>query len=65
MLGLDRHIGQSASSPKEPADLSLEKGRRNFFTEDEFKSGRSKSNISCRQEVPYCHASLKVQDSTL
>jgi hypothetical protein len=46
MLGLDRHIGQSASSPEEPADLSLEKGRRNFFTEDEFRRGRSKSNIS-------------------
>jgi hypothetical protein len=46
MLGLDRHIEQSASSPEEPADLSLEKGRRNFFTKDEFRRGRSKSNIS-------------------
>jgi hypothetical protein len=48
MLGLERHIEQFASSAEEPADLSLEKGRRNFFTDDEFKSGRSKSNISCR-----------------
>jgi hypothetical protein len=47
MLGLETHIGQFASSPEELADLSLEKGRRNFFTEDEFKRGRSKSNISC------------------
>uniref|UniRef100_A0A0A9DKD1 Uncharacterized protein n=1 Tax=Arundo donax TaxID=35708 RepID=A0A0A9DKD1_ARUDO len=46
MLGLERQIGQSALSPEEPVDLSLEKGRRNFFTEDEFKRGRSKSNIS-------------------
>jgi hypothetical protein len=48
MLGLEWHIGQSASSAEEPADLSLEKGRTNFFTDNEFKSGRSKSNISCR-----------------
>ena len=47
MLGLETHIGQFASSPEELADLSLEKGRRNFFTEEEFKRGRSKSNISC------------------
>jgi hypothetical protein len=47
MLGLETHIGQFVSSPEEIADLSLEKGRRNFFTEDEFKRGRSKSNISC------------------
>lgn len=46
MLGLEWHMGHSASSPEEPVDLSLENGR-NFLTEDEFKRGRSKSSISC------------------
>jgi hypothetical protein len=51
MLGLEQQIRQSVLSLHHQkdllnADLSLDKGRRNFFTKDEFKSGRSKGNIS-------------------
>lgn len=40
-------MGHAASLPEESDDLFFENGRRNLLTEDEFKRGRSKSNISC------------------
>jgi hypothetical protein len=36
-------------SSSELDDLSLEKGRRRFFTDDELRRGRSNNNISCHK----------------
>lgn len=48
VLGLFRHMGHISSSLEDPGVFSLENGRRSFFIEDDLRSGRSKSNISCR-----------------
>lgn len=49
VVGLAWQIGQAESSSADVEDLSLENGRRKFFTDDEFKRGRSNNNISCHQ----------------
>lgn len=49
VVGLAWQIGQTESSSAEVEDLSLENGRRKFFTDDEFRRGRSNNNISCHQ----------------
>lgn len=49
VVGLAWQIGQAESSSAEVEDLSLENGRRKFFTDDEFKRGRSSNSISCHQ----------------
>jgi hypothetical protein len=47
MIGVAWHMGHAVLSSPELDDLSLEKGRRRFFTDDEFRRGRSNNNISC------------------
>jgi len=42
-----RQMGHAVPSSDELDDLSFEKGRRRFFTDDELRRGRSNSNISC------------------
>lgn len=57
MLGLVWQMGHKFSSPVELDDLSLENGRRKFFMDEELRSGRSNSNISCKvmKELPDRH----------
>jgi len=42
-------MGHVVPSSAELDDLSLEKGRRRFFTDDELRKGRSRNNISYNQ----------------
>jgi len=44
-------MGHAEPSSDELDDLSFEKGRRRFFTDDELRRGRSNSNISCHQNL--------------
>jgi len=44
-------MGHAEPSSAELNDLSLEKGRRRFFTDDELRRGRSNNNISCNQNL--------------
>lgn len=44
-------MGHAVPSSDELDDLSFEKGRRRFFTDDELRRGRSNSNISCHQNL--------------
>jgi len=51
MVGVARQMGHAVPSSDELDDLSFEKGRRRFFTDDELRRGRSNSNISCHQNL--------------